>query len=379
MLHLLFDTDTPRFSAVRRLVSSVMLAGTLALGAPLVGPLPASAQTQTPSMTAPLFRLVSHAKGDHLFTTSATERDVAVAQLGYVLEGTAAYVSTTAQPGLVPLYRVSRIFGSVWDRLYTTSAAERDQAVTQGYVNDGISAYVSATPQPGLVPMYRLNNPTAITHMFTTSSAERDALPSLGFGLEGIAGYVVTPPGQLLGDPDFENGVPFPGSANAAADPWVTASYSNGHLDSTDAIISPERYLLAPGGGVSAPPEPAHSGVWNAWLGASELNHTDTLAQTVFIPAPTTRAALSFYLHIDTEETGTTAFDTLTLQILNSSGGVLGTLGTWSNVNANTGYKQQTVDVTAYKGQVITVKFTGQNDNGAATSFVIDDVTLTSQ
>jgi len=42
----------------------------------------------------------------------------------------------------------------------------------------------------------------------------------------------------------------------------------------------------------------------------------------------------------------------LAMQILNSSGGVLATLHTWSNLDANTGYAQQTFDVTAYKGGV---------------------------
>jgi hypothetical protein len=89
---------------------------------------------------------------------------------------------------------------------------------------------------------------------------------------------------------------------------------------------------------------------------------------------------LNFWLHIDTAETTTTtAYDTLSLQILNSSGGVLATLHSWSNVNAATGYTQQSFDVSAYKGQSITIKYTGTEDASLQTSFVIDDTALNTQ
>ena len=126
--------------------------------------------------------------------------------------------------------------------------------------------------------------------------------------------------------------------------------------------------------------EPPHSGTWDAWLDGYGTTHTDTLAQSVTIPAATTSATLSFWLHIDTAETTTTtAYDTLSLQILNPSGGVLATLHTWSNLNAVAGYGQQSFDLTAYKGQTITVKFTGAEDASLQTSFVVDDTALNTQ
>ncbi len=63
--------------------------------------------------------------------------------------------------------------------------------------------------------------------------------------------------------------------------------------------------------------------------------------------------------------------------MLNSSGTVLGTLHTWSNLNHNTGYAQQTFDMTPYVGQTVTLKFTGAEDYTKQTSFVIDDTSLT--
>ena len=82
-------------------------------------------------------------------------------------------------------------------------------------------------------------------------------------------------------------------------------------------------------------------------------------------------------VHIDTAETTTTtAYDTLTVQLQNSSGAVLTTLATYSNLNKNTGYAQKTFDVSAYKGQAVKIYFKGVEDSLDQTSFVIDDVSL---
>jgi hypothetical protein len=72
-------------------------------------------------------------------------------------------------------------------------------------------------------------------------------------------------------------------------------------------------------------------------------------------------------------------YDTLTVQLQNSSGTVLATLATYSNLNANTGYAKKTFDVSAYKGQTVKIYFKGVEDAQDQTSFVIDDVSLKSQ
>ncbi len=78
------------------------------------------------------------------------------------------------------------------------------------------------------------------------------------------------------------------------------------------------------------------------------------------MPSGCSTYQLSFWLHIDTAQTTTTtAYDTLTVQILNSSGTVLGTLATFSNLNHGTGYSQYSYNLSAYAGQSITLKFTG--------------------
>ncbi len=126
--------------------------------------------------------------------------------------------------------------------------------------------------------------------------------------------------------------------------------------------------------------EPAHSGTWDAWLDGYGSSHTDTLSQTVSIQASASTATLAFWLHVDTAETSTTsAYDTLTVQVRNSSGTVLGTLATYSNLDATSGYVQKTFDLTAYKGQTVQICLTGTEDASQQTSFVLDDVSLIAQ
>ncbi len=123
--------------------------------------------------------------------------------------------------------------------------------------------------------------------------------------------------------------------------------------------------------------EPAHGGSYDAWMCGYGSSHTDYIYQQVAVPSTATSATLTFWLHIDTAETTTsTAYDKLTVQVLSSTGSVLKTLATYSNLNKNTGYAQKSFDLTAYKGQTIRVKFNGVEDSSLQTSFVVDDVSL---
>jgi hypothetical protein len=125
----------------------------------------------------------------------------------------------------------------------------------------------------------------------------------------------------------------------------------------------------------SASAEPAHTGSYKAWLDGYGTATTNTLSQSVSIPAGCS-ASLSYWLHIDTAETGSTAYDTLKAQVLSSSGTVLSTLASYSNLNANSGYAQHSFDLSAYAGQTVTLKFTGVEGSKLQTSFVIDDTAL---
>ncbi len=127
----------------------------------------------------------------------------------------------------------------------------------------------------------------------------------------------------------------------------------------------------------SSSSEPGRTGSYDAWLDGYGTATTDTLAQTVTVPATCSAAALSFWLHVDTAETTTsTAYDTLQVQVLNSSGAVLSTLATFSNLSAASGYQQHTYSLAAYAGQTVTLKFTGTEGSKLQTSFVVDDTAL---
>ncbi|MFC8366085.1 putative Ig domain-containing protein [Streptomyces griseorubiginosus] len=116
--------------------------------------------------------------------------------------------------------------------------------------------------------------------------------------------------------------------------------------------------------------ESAHSGSYYAWLDGYGSAHTDTLSQSVTVPSGC-KATFTFYLHIDTKETGSTAYDKLTV----SAGST--TLATYSNVNAASGYVQKSFDLSSYAGSTVTLKFSGVEDSSLQTSFVIDDTAVT--
>ena len=98
--------------------------------------------------------------------------------------------------------------------------------------------------------------------------------------------------------------------------------------------------------------------------------HTDTLSQSVTIPAGCA-ATLTFWLHIDTSETtSTTAYDKLTVKAGRT------TLATYSNLNKNTGYSQKSFNLSSFAGQTVTISFTGAEDISLQTSFVVDDTAL---
>ncbi|MEO5686079.1 MAG: protease pro-enzyme activation domain-containing protein [Burkholderiaceae bacterium] len=118
----------------------------------------------------------------------------------------------------------------------------------------------------------------------------------------------------------------------------------------------------------------AHGGTGFAWLNGYGSTHTDSLSQTITIPAGKTSATLSFYMHIDTKETGSTAYDKLTVTAT-PSGGSATTLATYTNVNAATGYVLKTISLTSFIGKTVVIKFNGVEDSSLATSFVLDDLT----
>jgi len=211
------------------------------------------------------------------------------------------------------------------------------------YSATGLPAGLSINATSGLIS----GTPTTSGTYSVTVTATDSTGPSGSASFTWTVGTSSCTSQQLLGNPGFETG---------SAAPWTASS----------GVIY---------GGTK---EPARTGSWDAWLDGYGTTTTDTLAQAATLPSGCASYAFSFYMHVDTAETSTTAKnDTLKLQLLNGSGTVLANLYTYSNLNANTGYSKHTFNLASYAGQKVTIKFTGSENSTLQTSFVIDDTALT--
>ncbi|WP_246486051.1 M4 family metallopeptidase [Kribbella qitaiheensis] len=208
---------------------------------------------------------------------------------------------------------------------YTWSATGLPAGITIG----SSTGTVSGTPT------------TAGTYNVTataTASAGGSGSTSFTITVNPVGGGCSSP-GQKLGNPGFETGTAAPWSASA------------GVIDNSSG-------------------QAAHGGSWKAWLNGYGTTHTDTLSQSVAIPAGC-HAVLSFYLHIDSAETTTTVqYDKLTVKAGST------TLATLSNLNKAAGYSLKSYDVSSLAGQTVSFNFTGTEDSSLQTSFVIDDTGL---
>ncbi|MFH8222998.1 putative Ig domain-containing protein [Streptomyces sp. NPDC018057] len=252
--------------------------------------------------------------------------------------GTAAFTAGGSTGNTVtvtdPGSQSTTVGGSVSLQIHATDSA--GAALT--YTATGLPAGLSVNGSTGLITG---TASTAGTYQVTvTAKDSTGATGSASFTWTvGTGGGGTCTAAQLLGNPGFESG----GSSWTASSGVITT-------DSGEA---------------------AHGGSYKAWLDGYGATHTDTLSQTVTIPAGC-KAALTYYLHVDTAETTrTTAYDKLTV----TAGGK--TLATYSNLDAATGYVQKSVDLSSLAGSSVTLKFSGAEDASLQTSFVVDDAALT--
>jgi Zn-dependent metalloprotease len=186
-----------------------------------------------------------------------------------------------------------------------------------------------------------------------------------------------------------DNGAVFNASVTDAATPAATVTSSNATL--TVGASQTERVGnggfesgTAPWAGTtgvigSYSGQTAYQGTRFAWLGGNGTTASETITQDVVIPSTATAANLTFALHIDTAESGSTAYDKLVVTVKNTSGAVLGTLATYSNVNAASGYQIRSFNLLPYKGQTVRLSFAMTEDSSLQTSFVLDNISLLTQ
>ncbi|HET7325646.1 MAG TPA: M4 family metallopeptidase [Nocardioidaceae bacterium] len=154
--------------------------------------------------------------------------------------------------------------------------------------------------------------------------------------------------------------VPGPSGANRVSNPGFESG-NNGVWTASPGVITSNLNIGFP-----------HRGSWWAHLNDTGSTHTDTLSQQIAIPAAS-KVRLRFNLLVATQE-GTAAFDTLQVQV--AHGGGTDTLRTYSNADASNSYTQRNLNLAAYAGQTVTLRFVGTEDVSLATAFLIDDVSV---
>ena len=248
--------------------------------------------------------------------------------------GTAAgNIVTVANPG-----NQTTAVGTAVNLTISGSDNVRGQSLT--FTATGLPAGLSINSTTGVITGTPTTAGTSNVTVTATDTTNASGSTSFTWTITGGGGGCAAP-GQKLANPGLESG-----STGWSATSGVIGQNANNG-------------------------EPAHTGTWDAWLDGYGTTHTDTLSQSVTIPAGC-HASLSFWLHIDTAETSkTTAFDKLTVQLGST------TLATFSNLNAASGYTLHTIDVSSFAGQTVTLLFTGKEDFELQTSFVLDDLAVT--
>jgi kumamolisin len=104
---------------------------------------------------------------------------------------------------------------------------------------------------------------------------------------------------------------------------------------------------------------------------------TESIYQTVTIPASATSANLSYWWYMTSSEGTGTAYDFMYAEVRSTSGTLLGTLQTLSNRSTRNAWVQSTnLSLLAWKGQTVRVQWRTTTDFSLPTSFYVDDVVL---
>jgi len=244
-------------------------------------------------------------------------------------------------------------FGTCVD-IFAPGSSITSSWFTSDTATNTISGTSMASPHvAGVAALYLQGNTTASPSAVTsaiTGGASANKLTSIGTGSPNLLLY------SLLSSGSTGSELLVNGTLEGSSSPWVLSGSGAFYTANGSYPQSGTGYL--------------YFGVNNSVTGQTY--------QQVSIPSTAT-GALTFWLNVTSNETTTTTqYDKLFVEVRNTSGSLLATLATYSNLSKGTAgvYSQKSFDVSAYKGQTIRVQFRTTTDSSATTTFRVDTVSL---
>jgi subtilase family serine protease len=257
-------------------------------------------------------------------------------------DGLTAFQSTSTTGNTVTVTNPGSQTGTVGTAAsLQIKATDSASGQTLTYSATGLPAGLSINASTGLIsgtPTTAGTSSVTVTAKDTTGAS---GSASFTWTISSASGCTAQ---QLLGNPGFETG---------SITPWTASS---GVLADTAEGV------------------PAQAGSWLAWMDGYGEAHTDTVAQTVTIPANCKSAVFTYWVEVNSNTTNTA--NKLVLDILNSAGTVVQTVPVATAANNGTKYVEYTTNLGSYIGQKITVKFIGTEVSGGNTNFFEDSNAL---
>ena len=226
-------------------------------------------------------------------------------------------------------------------------------------VNLSVSGVIPGVTASFFDPLVQEQTPKNVPLTLNVSGATTPGTYSLTVTGSNAAGMVhtiqlpvtITTPANLLTNGGFDTG---------SITPWTTT---------TSCAYSP--ILLTNTSGFEA-----QTGTYFGLMLSTGAACTQTLSQTVTIPAGSSHATLGLWDWILTGEAASGgAKDTLTISVVDSHG-TSHTLATQSNLTAQGYWTYYSFDMTPYLGQTVTVTFTAVEAGATITDILLDNISV---